>query len=222
MLSLFQRASIRAGINPQYSHGFNPRPKISLPLPRPVGVESDDELLMIAVCVESELNDPYETYEILFLKNLSSQLPDGCELQSINIVREKPSFQPCCASYIFTLHQEYLNEKLENRINSILSSKSLVVSRSIDNKGRPRNGPAATEHEPGGSVAKKIDLRDFLISIITEHNSIIVKYKISSAGTIRIQEIMQLLELETEMFAHPIKRTNVQWQGIWQEKCSST
>ena len=48
-LSLFQRACVRAGIDLCYSQGFNPRPKLSLPLPRPVGVESDDELLAVRV-----------------------------------------------------------------------------------------------------------------------------------------------------------------------------
>ncbi|MBW7991664.1 MAG: DUF2344 domain-containing protein, partial [Planctomycetes bacterium] len=37
-LSVFQRACVRAGIEIRYSQGFNPRPRLSLPLPRPVGV----------------------------------------------------------------------------------------------------------------------------------------------------------------------------------------
>lgn len=196
MLSVFQRAAVRAGINPRYSKGFNPRPKISLPLPRPVGVESDDELLIMAL----DDNPPPET---VVSDSLAAQLPQGCELQSANIVREKPSFQPSSAVYIFTVKQKYMDENLKNRINNVLNSESLVIERSIN-----------TKHE-----AKKIDVRDFLISIITEQNCIIVKCKISPEGSVRIQEIMQLLELDMEMLACPIKRTNVQWQDIWQEKC---
>ena len=48
-LMVFRRACIRAGIKIQYSQGFNPRPRLSLPLPRPVGVASDDELLCLRV-----------------------------------------------------------------------------------------------------------------------------------------------------------------------------
>jgi radical SAM-linked protein len=48
-LRLFQRACARAGVNLQYSQGFNPRPKLSLALPRSVGVESDDEMLILRV-----------------------------------------------------------------------------------------------------------------------------------------------------------------------------
>ena len=227
MLSVFQRAFIRANIPTRYSEGFNPRPKISLPLPRPVGVESDDELLVISVNHDSALvcrtdedssRSMNNLYSMQYLQNLSAQLPSGCELKSVDIVREKPSFQPCCATYIFTVWPKYMNENLKNRINTILLSESLIAERPIDTKGRPRRGWEDTKSHPGetsaGNMAKKIEVRGFLISIMTEQNCIIVKCKISSAGSIRIQEIMHLLELDTEMLACPIKRTNVQWQGI--------
>ncbi len=174
MLNLFQRALIRAGINPHYSQGFNPRPKISLPLPRPVGVESDDELLVMAVNTDYELTDLIiensntnldNNYEKRFFKDLSAQLPEGCELQSVNIVPKKPSFQPCLATYRFTLRQEYMTENLRNKISNILTSKSLIAERSIDTKGRPRSGLEDSEShpsdKPGRSAAKKIDLRVF-------------------------------------------------------------
>ena len=196
MLNLFQRACVRIGIDLRYSHGFNPRPKISLPLPRPVGIESDDELLVLAVNGEPSVNT-------LKPESWAAQLPEGCELQSIDIVREKPSFQPCCAAYRFTVKHRIMDKNLENRINHVMSSESLVIERSINKT----------------NSMKKIDVRGFLISIMTEQNSIIVLCKISSAGSIRVQEIMQLLDLDTKMLACPIKRINVQWQDIWQEKC---
>ena len=162
--------------------------------------------------------DTDNSYSKHYIKNLSEQLPEGCELQSVSIERKKPSFQPCSATYIFSLRHEYVDEKLKNRINNILASESLVVERSIDRKGRPRSELADSESHtgeiPGRSAAKKIDLRGFLVSIMIEQNCIIVQCRITSAGSIRIQEIMQLLDLETEMFACPIKRTNVQWQDI--------
>ena len=46
-IRLFERACVRAGIKLVYSQGFNPHPKLSLPLPRTVGVESDDDLLYL-------------------------------------------------------------------------------------------------------------------------------------------------------------------------------
>ncbi|MBN2271219.1 MAG: DUF2344 domain-containing protein, partial [Sedimentisphaerales bacterium] len=44
-MKVFQRACARAGLDVAHTEGFNPRPRLSLPLPRSVGVESDEELL---------------------------------------------------------------------------------------------------------------------------------------------------------------------------------
>jgi len=203
-LSMFQRAVIRADINPQYSQGFNPRPKISLPLPRPLGIESDDEVMVMPISIDSEsiyeftgyteekqnqayINDCFE--------KLSSQLPEGCVLKEVGVVREKPHFLSCYANYIFTISPEKMDENVKKRINSLLDNESLVIERSINKK----------------NTTKKIDVRSFLFSIITEQNSIIVRCKIDTQGSIRVQEIMDLLELDTEMLVCPIQRTNVQW-----------
>ena len=47
-LAMWRRCLARAGIGVSFSEGFNPHPKISLPLPRSVGVEGDGgELLRV-------------------------------------------------------------------------------------------------------------------------------------------------------------------------------
>ena len=46
-MRLFQRACVRAGVKVAYSQGYNPHQRMSLVLPRSVGVESDDELLCL-------------------------------------------------------------------------------------------------------------------------------------------------------------------------------
>ena len=62
------------------------------------------------------------------------------------------------------------------------------------------------------SKIKNLDVRVFLKSIKTDNQSIIVQCNISSAGSIRIEEILRLLELDEDKLALPIRRTNVQWQ----------
>jgi radical SAM-linked protein len=188
-LSVFQRACVRAGIEIQYSQGFNPRPRVSLPLPRPVGVESDDELL----CIRVRKSTTAQVY-----KSISAQLPQGCELLSVNVAQPGTSFQPCSATYVLTVQQEYLNEQLNDTIERLLASESISVQRQIDKRK---------------SRIKNIDVRAFLESIELEQNSIIVECKISSAGSIRVDEILELLELDAEKLASPIKRTNVKWRN---------
>ena len=197
MLRVFQRACVRAGISVHYSQGFNPRPKISLPLPRSVGVESDDELLCLRVAV-----DPDELrvtiHESRIKAELSAQLPEGCELISINTAQPGRSFQPCSATYDFTILPEYLNESLRARIGHLLASESLNVQRQKDKKNLK---------------LKNVDVRNYLKSIKLDDRSIIVECNISSAGSIRIEEILRLLELDEGKLASPIRRKNVQWQA---------
>ena len=195
-VKVFQRACVRAGINMQYSRGFNPRPKMSLPLPRTVGVASDDDLLCLRV--NRDLNEPPVTdYESRIKAGLSSQLPRDCELLSVEAAEANVSFQPTSATYILPVPPEYINDKLKARVESLLASESLNLQRRIDAKN---------------SKFKNLDVRPFLKSIEMDDRAIVVECKISSAGTIRVEEILKLLELDTEKLTAPIKRTNVQWQ----------
>lgn len=217
-LRLFQRACVRAGINIRYSQGFNPRPRLSLPLPRPVGVESGDELLCLrlvrdASCVmrdaktatdaakgASGVQDGRNTqYAILdaIKAQLSAQLPDGCELLSVAAAGAGTSFQPCSATYILTLNEEHLNEELGARIGRLLASESLNVRR--------RTGARNLK-------SKNVDVRPFLTSLELNGRGIIVECKISPAGSIRIDEILNLLGLDESKLAAPIRRTNVKWK----------
>ena len=195
-LNFLQRACVRAGIGIQYSQGFNPRPKLSLPLPRPVGVESDDELLCLRVAV-----DPDElratSHESRIKDELSAQLPEGCELLSVSTAGTVRSFQPCSATYVLAVKAEYINDKLKATIARLLASENLDVRR--------RTGAKQ-------SKIKNLDVRLFLKSIKLDDRGIIVECNISPAGSIRVDEIMRLLELNEGKLASPVRRTNVQWQ----------
>ena len=189
MLRVFQRACVRAGIRVSHSEGFNPRPKLSLPLPRPVGVESDEELLCLRVL--GEVNKERIKSE------LAAQLPAGCELLSAHSTEAGTSFQPRSATYVLPARQEYLNEKLHTTTERLLASKSLHVRRRMDARGLR---------------VKNVDVRGFLKSIKLDSRSIIVECRISPAGSIRVDEILELLELDERKLSGPIRRTNVQWQ----------
>ena len=202
-ISFLQRACVRAGIGIQYSQGFNPRPKMSLPLPRPVGVESDDELLCLRVAV-----DPDElrvtSQESRIKDELSRQLPEGCELLSVSVAQAGRSFQPSTATYVLAVKAEYLNEGLRARIDRLLASENLNVQRQKDKK----NSKFKTQN----LKLKNVDVRVFLKSIKLDDRGIIVECNISPAGSIRVDEILGLLELDQGKLASPVRRTKVQWQ----------
>lgn len=193
-VKVFQRACFRAGIEIQHSQGFNPRPKLSLPLPRSVGVESDDDLLCLRV--NRDPNVPRAAdYESRIKARLSGQLPEGCELLSVTVAEKSTSFQQSGAAYVLTVQPEYLNEKLKATIKRLLASENLNLQRRINAKGNIRN----------------VDVRGFLKSIELNGRSITVECNIGSTGSIRVEEILKLLELDVEKLAAPIRRKNVQW-----------
>jgi len=192
MLKVFQRACARAGIKPAYGKGFHPRPKLSLPLPRSVGIETDDDLLCLRVETSASSFDSKQ-----FKDKLSSHLPEGCKVLTVSKAKVKTKFQASAATYVLPVHQKYINKKLKSRIERLLAMESLNLKR-----GRG----------PNNSKFKNVDVRPFLKSIELDGRNIIVECKISPAGSIRVDEILELLELEYEMLAAPIRRTKVQWQ----------
>ncbi|MBN2312782.1 MAG: DUF2344 domain-containing protein [Sedimentisphaerales bacterium] len=189
MLRVFQRACVRAGIRVRHSEGFNPRPKLSLPLPRPVGVESDDELLCLHVIDEVD--------KARIHSELAAQLPEGCELLSVDTATSGVSFQPRSATYLLPINPQYLDKKMQTTVERLMASESLQVRRRMDAKG---------------FRIKNVDVRVFLKSIKLDNRNIMVDCRISPAGSVRINEILELLELDEKTLSGPIRRTNVQWQ----------
>jgi radical SAM-linked protein len=201
-LSVFQRACVRAGIEIRYSQGFNPRPRLSLPLPRPVGVISDDEMLCIRI--RKNTGQQEDSIATQVHNSISEQLPQGFELLSVNVAEANTSFQPGSATYVLALRKEYINEELKATVKHLLASESLGIQRRITktkSKFRHRE-----------SKVKNIDVRGFLESIDLDQDGIIVRCKITPAGSIRVEEILSLLKLDVEKLALPVRRTSVQWK----------
>ncbi|MHC4499478.1 MAG: TIGR03936 family radical SAM-associated protein [Planctomycetota bacterium] len=210
-LKVFQRACVRAGVKLEYSYGYNPHPRLSLPLPRSVGVEADDDLLCLRV--KTELLDSPSCPSTVsfdaeaFRARLSEQLPHGCELIAVALAQPGASLQPCLATYVFTLARpdsppEWRSEKLKAGIQHLLASEHLNIQRRRAEK----------------ADIKDIDVRPFLMSIDLNDRHIIVECKVTSAGSVRVDEILTLLDLDVEMLAAPIRRTSVKWKektGNW-------
>jgi len=203
-LKLFQRACVRAGLAIRYSEGFNPRPKLSLPLPRPVGVESDEELLCLRVAREPlpedvAADERRDTNDESRIKEaLSRQLPEGCELISVSVAGAGVSFAPRSATYVFCVQPEYVTEELEATIERLLSSEHLPIRRPLDEER---------------TKFKNVDVKGYLKSIKLDDRSIIVECAVSPAGSVRVEEILTLLGLDEGKLAAPVRRTSVRWQN---------
>jgi len=190
-LTLFQRACTRAGINLCYSKGYNPRPRISLPLPRTVGIESTDDILVLQI--ESPEPDSLDTD--LLKSMLTKQLPQGCELLDVTITDSKTSIQPTAAAYELPIKKQYITENLKSCIHNTLESQNLPVKRRTKKTYKTRD----------------INVRKFIKAIDLRKNDITVECKITPTGTIRPDEILNLLQLDYDKLSAPIMRKNVKW-----------
>jgi radical SAM-linked protein len=195
-LKLFQRACVRTGIDMQYSRGFNPRPKMSLPLPRTVGVKSEDDVLCLRV--NRDLNGPQlDDYRSRIEARIAVQLPDGCELLSVEVAEADVSFQPTSATYILSVTPDFIDRGGKSVIERLMQSNTCNLQRRMN---------------PKNPKVKNVNVRPFLKSIEINDRQIMVECKISPGGTIRVEEILKLLELDEDMFTAPITRTSVRWQ----------
>ena len=187
-LVMFERSLRRSGIKVSYSRGFNPRPRISLPLPRPVGIESSVEMLTAEV--EGGLGEPRCSS---FRDRLNSVLPSGCEITDVKLFSRKSSVQPQAVRYSFCIRDGFEGD-LNGRADAFMQSESMVIERV-----RP------------GRAVKKVDVRGFIESVVFSGRRMDVACRVSAGGQVRIDEIMRVLEIGQEMLEGPVTRVGVDW-----------
>jgi radical SAM-linked protein len=188
-MRVFQRACVRAGVQIAYSQGFNPHQKMSLVPPRSVGVESDDDMLCLWL-KEGQTGIDAETFK--------AALPEGIEIISVENSQAKNIPEPISARYTLKVQDQKINDGIRKHVADVLAGDKYIVNR--------RTGE--------NSETKPVDVRPFLEAIEADREEFTVDCKISPAGTIRIDEILGLLQLKTADLTGPVRRTKVQWKGI--------
>lgn len=192
---LWQRVCARAGLPVRYSQGFNPHPRLSLPLPRPVGVEAREELLVVKLEGEDLSEEHRAEREAALRQALALQVPEGMEVLAVELVPGNASFPPQSAEYVLPL-QATVVERVRGESAKVMASDRCIVERASGEGRAPR----------------PIDVRPFLESIRVEGGDLIVQHRTDGAGSIRVDEILQLFGLQTSDLAGPVRRINVVWE----------
>jgi len=189
-MRMFERALARTGLPVRFSEGFNPRPKLSLPLPRPVGMASMADVLVI------ELSEPVAVEEIV--KILADQLPQGVTLlEAWELGSTRPP-QPMSASYALEVPRDRV-AGVQERLDQVLAAEQWPIHR--DEPNSPR---------------KTLDLREQLVaaSISIEDAGVgrlLWTLQVVPSGSIRPTELLMTLGLEPAEFQHRIVRTAIEW-----------
>lgn len=185
---VFQRACARAGLDVAYSRGFNPRPKISLPLPRSVALACQDEICLL------RLNHAAAALNPQTLKDrLNEKMPCGIDLLDAQLLRRDISFHKGTAVYRLTVGPQQSSRQLTQRASQLLQADTLVMTR-----------------QPGAATkTRTVDVRRFLESIEVHNLTVVVRAEFSPKGSIRVDEILSLLRLEPDCLDGPVTRIRV-------------
>jgi len=170
MMRTCERVLRRTGLPLSMSEGFNPHPRYSLLWPTSVGMTSAKDYM------EFELKEAIPTE--LVLQRLTCTSPPGlCPLKADLLQTLKPTPVES-VEYVLV---PPVNTKIDtSRLEEILSRDEWLVLRQKKSARKKC------------SVSRTINIRDYVLSLLAELDRIYVHIKITSQGTARPFEIIQI------------------------------
>lgn len=193
-MTMFERSFVRAQIKLKYSEGFNPRPRFCLPLPRNVGISSDDELMYGLLNAFDEQLSPEQIHT-----SLSAQMPEGCDILEVRVENGRVSYSAGEVLYVFSLNEGFDISQLEQSLCVLLDRisrrRNIVIERILGDRKGVRN----------------IEVGKYILGARYEGMQVEVRCLITSGGTIRVDEILQLLGLNQRSVCGTVCRKSVQW-----------
>ena len=84
IMNVFERAFVRAGIEVNYTEGFNPKPRLEFANPLTLGFSSEDEIGSIEVLISEKEQNDLDNY---FINNLNNVLPEGIAIKRAKIIK---------------------------------------------------------------------------------------------------------------------------------------
>ncbi len=186
-LRFFQRALARAAVPVRFTEGFNPRPRIMIPLPRPVGVASNHEAVVV------ETDGPIDPPQGLHA--LASQCP--ADLKMIGVRRlapgEKP--RPACVRYEIDPADPPIPD-LPDRVRSLLEAQVVPYERV----------------HPKKATRRTVNLRDYIADLYLVERAVVLSLKVTESGTAKPSEVAALLGYDPGAVNHLVRRLEIQWQ----------
>jgi radical SAM-linked protein len=191
-LRLFRRALARADIPVRYSEGFSPHPKVMIPLPRPVGVASRDEALVMET---SRIIDPDQA-----LPRLQEKTPDDIRLISLRRMERGEQMEPQRVRYRLDLRDLNIDD-LEARVEKLLAAETLLIDRK----------------SPKSKEARVVDIRPYLVDLRADGHTVDFTLMVTGNGTAKPAEIAGALGCDSGSINHRIERLEVQWRSTPQQ-----
>lgn len=180
-MRVFERAVRRACIPIVMSRGFNPHPKLSIPLALGVGIVGKDEIWEMELLKLMPL-------EVL-VKSLSQHLPKEIHILSIESVPQGTKSLIRDITYEIVFKNPNLLKTL--KVNEFLQQASIIINRS-------KNG-----------CQKPFNIIPSIQEITVEADSLILSIRMTSEGLARPEEVLQALCVNGKKELFEITRTKI-------------
>ncbi len=194
-LRMFRRALARADLPLRFSEGFNPHPKVMIPLPRPVGVASRDEALVFETTRIIDSDDA--------LHRLQEQTPYDIEVISLRRMERGEQLEPQRVRYRLDLSDAGMND-LESRVEQLLAAQAIPIERK----------------SPKSKTARMVDIRPYLVDLRAADQRVEFTLLVTGNGTAKPAEIAGALGCDAGSINHRIERLEVQWRSTPQRTSS--
>lgn len=191
-LRALELAALRAGLPLKYSQGFNPHPILSLPAPRPVGVSSRGELLVVA------LEAPRRAEEVL--TGLAAQAPRGVRFRQAEPLPSKGIPRPRRADYVLPLSPPDV-QRVRERLAELKQAPTWPVERWTSPKGRRRGGPQV----------RVIDIKPMIADLAVEGDRLRWSAVPREDTWARPGDVLKLLGLDERAALAEVVRTAVEY-----------
>ncbi len=180
------RAILRARWPLAYSGGFNPAPRLSIPLPRAVGVAAAAQRAVVELT-------PADQFDAL-ADSLRQSLPDGLRLLDVIAAPAGAKPHPLAVEYTAELTPEECRAAAAHA-DALLAAPSRVVARR-DRDGRERGD---------------VDIRPSVEELVVADGALRFRIGLHSGAIARPHEILAELGFVPSASIHRLRRTAVTW-----------
>jgi radical SAM-linked protein len=192
LMRVAQRVCVRSGVELAYSQGFNPHPRMSMPLPKSVGLVSEGDILVMRVM---KTGNPDHAQVIG--DALGSQWPEGIEVLRVILMDSGYTLYPCQADFDIAIPDQEVLDTVYAAAQQFMDQTHLFIERKNWKK----------KHK-----TRQLDIRSYIKAIIKTSGGIVVTCQIRDDGAIRVDEMLGVLGVTPESLGGPIQRKRLHWR----------
>ena len=190
MMRVMQRTTARARVPVRYSEGFNPHPRLSLACPRPVGVASNDDLLVLV------MDEPIDSRKML--AQLNARAPLGLRFTRAEPLSGARPPQPVRIHYELPLAREKC-AMVRDRLTELDGLESWLMQR---------RAPAG---RAWAKAPRTIELKALVEQIRLDDGTLHVVLACGEGMWARPDEVLELAGLDCRLDLAWMVRTKVEY-----------